>query len=245
MKRLKGIDMLRGIVLVSMIGYHVCWDLVYLYGFDFVWYESTMAYVWQQSICWTFILLSGFCWSMGKHPLKRGLIVFAGGLVITVVTLVFMPEARVVFGILTFLGASMLLMIPLEKILKKVPSGIGMAGSFLLFLLLRNINSGYLGFENWRICELPDFLYQSMVSTFLGFPEKHFFSTDYFSLFPWYFLFLTGFYTYCMLSKGSMLSRWFHRGWKPVSFLGRHSLLIYMIHQPVAYGVLWICFLFV
>lgn len=245
MKRLKGIDMLRGIVLVSMIGYHVCWDLVYLYGLDFVWYESTMAYVWQQSICWTFILLSGFCWSMGKHPLKRGLIVFAGGLVITAVTLVFMPEARVVFGILTFLGAGMLLTIPLEKILKKVPSGIGMAGSFLLFLLLRNINSGYLGFENWRICELPDFLYQGMVSTFLGFPEKHFFSTDYFSLFPWYFLFLTGFYTYCMLSNGSMLSRLFHRGWKPVSFLGRHSLLIYMIHQPVAYGVLWLCFLFV
>lgn len=45
------LDSLRGLTLVSMIAYHTCWDLVYLYGFDWGWYRSFQAYVWQQSIC--------------------------------------------------------------------------------------------------------------------------------------------------------------------------------------------------
>ena len=97
-KRYHLLDGIRGIVLVSMIAYHFSWNLVYLYGVKWAWYRSTGAYVWQQSICWTFILLSGFCWSMGKQPLKRGLLVFGGGLLVTAVTLAVMPYNRVVFG---------------------------------------------------------------------------------------------------------------------------------------------------
>lgn len=235
--------MIRGIVLISMILYHVCWDLVFLYDVNVFWYRSSFSYIWQQSICWTFILLSGFCWSLGKNHLKRGLIVFLAGALITLVTLLFMPEERVIFGILTFLGVSMLLTIPLEKILKRIPSGVGIAGSFLCFLFFRRVNMGYLGLGNWKICEIPDSLYSGYFTTFLGFPYRSFFSTDYVSLLPWYFLFLTGFYTYCMLSKGSILEKLFLRGWKPFAFMGRHSLLIYLLHQPVAYGILWMCFL--
>ena len=55
-----------------MIVYHACWDLVYLYRLDWDWYRSFWAYAWQQSICCTFILLSGYCWQMGRHPLRRG-----------------------------------------------------------------------------------------------------------------------------------------------------------------------------
>lgn len=67
------LDSLRGLTLVSMIAYHACWDLVYLYGMPWDWYRSFWAYAWQQSICCTFILLSGYCWQMGRHPLRRGL----------------------------------------------------------------------------------------------------------------------------------------------------------------------------
>ena len=45
------LDSLRGLTLVSMMAYHACWDLVYLYGFGWDWYHSFWAYVWQQSIC--------------------------------------------------------------------------------------------------------------------------------------------------------------------------------------------------
>ena len=58
-RRIASLDALRGLTLVSMIAYHACWDLVYLVHADWDWYRGTGAYIWQQSICWTFILLSG------------------------------------------------------------------------------------------------------------------------------------------------------------------------------------------
>ena len=57
-RRWAALDNLRGLTLLSMIAYHACWDMVYLFGADWGWYRSAAAYVWQQSICWTFILLS-------------------------------------------------------------------------------------------------------------------------------------------------------------------------------------------
>ena len=62
-KRLHFLDALRGVTLISMIAYHGMWNLVYLFGVQAPWYRGTPGYLWQQSICWTFILLSGFCWS--------------------------------------------------------------------------------------------------------------------------------------------------------------------------------------
>ena len=82
-RRIAALDALRGLTLLSMIAYHTCWDLVYLFRMDWDWYRGTGAYIWQQSICWTFILLSGFCWSMGRQPLRRGLTVFACGWIVT------------------------------------------------------------------------------------------------------------------------------------------------------------------
>ena len=70
--RYAGLDTLRGVTLVSMMAYHACWDLVYIFGMDWDWYGSFGAYLWQQSICWTFILLSGYCVQLGRHRLRRG-----------------------------------------------------------------------------------------------------------------------------------------------------------------------------
>ena len=96
------LDELRGLDLISMMLYHGMWDLVYLFGVSAPWYGSWQGELWQQSICWVFILLSGFCVPLGHRTLKRGAQVFAAGALVTVVTLVFMPEDRVVFGVLTF-----------------------------------------------------------------------------------------------------------------------------------------------
>lgn len=233
------LDSFRGLVLISMIIYHGSWDLVYLFQRNWTWYEGTGAYIWQQSICWSFILLSGFCWSLGHKPLKRGLLVFGAGAVVSAVTLIFMPQERVLFGVLTLIGSSMLCLIPLNKLLKKVSSGLGLLFSVFLFILTRNINQGFLGFEMWNIVELPKMLYRNYFSTFLGFPMQEFFSTDYFSFFPWFFLFLSGYFIYRMMERsGGFRSGCLIREWKPLAFLGRHSLLIYMLHQPVVFGML-------
>lgn len=235
------LDSFRGLVLISMIFYHGSWDLVYLFHKNWTWYQGTGAYIWQQSICWSFILLSGFCWSLGHRPLKRGLLVLGAGAVVSAVTLIFMPQERVVFGVLTMIGSSMLLMIPLDQLGKRIPSGAGLLFSILMFVFTRNINSGFLGFEIWNILKLPEMLYRNYFTTFWGFPMQGFFSTDYFSIFPWFFLFLSGYFICRMMenSKGFM-NRYFVWKWEPLAFLGRHSLLIYMLHQPLVFGILTI-----
>ena len=145
-KRFFLIDEYRGFWMINMILYHTIWDLVYIFGCNWQWYKSDMAFYWQQSICWSFIFVSGFCWQMGKHKLKRGLQVFGAGIVITLATLIFMPDSRVIFGVLTLLGSSMLLMIPCDKIFSKVNPWIGAIASFVIFLFVYPVNDGYFGF---------------------------------------------------------------------------------------------------
>lgn len=232
-ERVEGLDTLRGITLISMIAYHASWDLVYLFGVRWPWYRSFGAYVWQQSICWTFILLSGFCLHLGRHRVRRGLAAFAGGAIVSVVTIVMMPESRVFCGVLTLLGTATLLSVPLEPLLRRIPARAGLAGSFLLFMLLRDVNEGFLGFEGARVAALPEGLYRNLFTACLGFPPNGFFSTDYFSLFPWFFLFLTGYFLYGLRRDTPCRLR------LPLATaMGRHSLIIYLLHQPAVYAAL-------
>lgn len=232
------LDLLRGVTIISMILYHGAWDMVYIYEKGWSWYRSDAAYVWQQSICWTFIFLSGFCWSMGKKPLRRGLLVFFAGAIVTLVTLLVMPSNRVVFGVLTLIGSCMLLMIPIDRIAKDRPKAGGLLISILLFVITRNINRGYLGFEGLRFLKLPREWYGNLATAYLGFPSPGFYSTDYFSLFPWLFLFLAGYFMYHILECRNLLKTApFYWTVKPLAFIGRNSLVIYMLHQPVLYVV--------
>lgn len=235
MKKRYGIlDTIRGITVISMVLYHMTWDLVYLYGMDWAWYQSCAAYLWQQSICWTFILLSGFCFSMGRKKLRRSLTVFSAGIVVMLVTAVFAPDSRVIFGVLTLLGSSMLIMTVLDRAAVRVRPDIGLILSILLFLVLRDVNDGYLGFEAWRMYELSQKYYQNLATTYLGFPYEAFFSTDYFSLFPWFFLFTTGYYLYQLMRKRKSVGILEKiKSVRPLAFVGRHSLEIYLLHQPV------------
>ena len=66
--RYRLLDELRGLDLISMMLYHGMWDVVFLFGVAQKWYTGRPGFVWQQSICWVFILLSGFCLPLGHHP---------------------------------------------------------------------------------------------------------------------------------------------------------------------------------
>ena len=267
------LDTLRGFSLVSMILFHACWDLVYLFGYDWPWYKGTPGYLWQQSICWMFILISGFCMGLkqerralpfaakrgtaeensslqfaGKQGVakenrslwrdcKRGLIVLAAGILITIATLIFSPQTKIIFGVLFFLGISMILTAMLRPAFQKIPPFIGMLCAGVLFFVLRNINDGNLGFEGIVLYPLPNFLYeQGLLATFFGFQDKNFFSTDYFSLIPWYFLFLVGYFLCrCFFEKKSSatLPEFFKKGISVFEIIGQHSLPVYLLHQPV------------
>lgn len=239
-KRYTGLDCFRGMVLISMVLFHTTWDLVYLFGVEWEWFLTEAARIWQQSICWSFILLSGFCWRFGKQPWKRGLLVFCAGALITIVTKLFMPTEIVFFGVLTLLGSCMILLIPLNKMLKNWNPVLSLILFFVLFVVTRNVNYGYLGFEQWNWLALPKEWYANWFTTYLGFMHPGFFSTDYFSLIPWLFLFITGYFLELLFEKYQWLDVLCVSKNSWLEWLGRHSLVIYMLHQPMVYGVLWL-----
>ena len=456
------------------------WDLVYIFGIRMDWYEGLPGYVWQQSICWTFILLSGYL--AGRKPslsgsgrnsggttdrsdtgsscpgavfsvqdkaetedsnretqekdftekgvrargLIRGLQVFGCGALITAVTLLLMPQDRVVFGVLTLIGSCKILISVWQLIrqrhsvkrsekgtsesvsggesgtdfserllagkssrtsfesaaggesdLEPAGRGTAIAGlllSFLAFMVFRHAADGWLGIPadpglwfalslpaSWAggglmngglaggaaavdigsgirtvafalnagagvltggssavllagaggvrdggpaglLLHIPREFYRNYLTAYLGFPQPGFFSTDYFPILPWFFLFLCGLFRRrlfkgeCLVFtsdrvKGQELIRkgrkeltressdvkegtssarecpagrhavsgsagecpagrhvtlgfageW--RGCRILAFIGRHSLLLYMFHQPVIYGVLSLVFM--
>ena len=247
-KRYAILDDIRGLILINMIIYHTIWNSVYIFGEKWRWYGSEFVYCWQQSICWGFILLSGFCWSFGKVKWKRGVAVFAAGLLVSLSTFVAVPENTIIFGVLTCLGTCMLLMVPLHPWLQKKNPWGGIMVSFGLFLLTRNINYGCLGFGEWTLQRLPGSWYANLLTAYFGLPPADFVSADYFSVFPWFFLFLTGYFLHNLAQQKRLfpylnLSKTEPKN-MPLEWMGRHSLFIYLLHQPVIYGVLCLCYLY-
>lgn len=232
------LDCLRGFTVLNMIAYHASWDLVYIFGKDWPWYHGTGAYIWQQCICCTFITLSGFCAAFSRHPVKRGLIVSGIGLGVMAVTILFMPEDMVKWGVLTLIGAGMLLIGALRRYLQKLPAWAGLPLCVLLFGMTRHTAAGYWGLWRLPLVSLPGWLYRNDLTALFGFPGPDFYSTDYFALLPWVFLFLSGFYAYHLFGKQVMAVPW--KGFAPLNFIGRHALEIYVVHQPVIYGILWL-----
>lgn len=241
-ERLSFLDSLRGFAVLNMIIYHALWDIENIFHLHLSLFSEKTLYIYQQSICWTFILLSGFCSFLGRNHLKRGLIVSICGIIVSLVTFLFTPDSRILFGVLTFLGIAMLVVIPLESELKKVHPVIGTVGCFLLFLFTRNIPRGNLGFERIELIKLPDMLYQGYIANLLGFKSNNFYSADYFPIFPWIFLFFTGYFLCCLYYDKLKKMRFMKYRTVPFNFIGRHSLFFYMIHQPVIYAVLYILF---
>ena len=235
-------DIIRGVSVIAMIVYHTMWDLVYLFGVSVPWFKTDMGFLFQQSICWSFVLISGFCWHLGKNKIKRSVMVLACSLVLTAVTAIVMPEQIILHGVLSLIGTAMLVTIPLDKIFKKVHPLWGIVISFLLFLLTYDVNNGFVGIAGHKLFELPESLYLNTVTAFFGFPHDTFYSSDYVPILPWIFVFFIGYFIYALLEKRNKLNFLSKFICKPIEFIGRHSLEIYMAHQPIIFGVLFLIF---
>ena len=115
------------------------------------------------------------------------------------------------------------------------PAPAGAYSQLFLFLLARDVNHGYLGFAWVPLLRLPRGWYTNLATAGLGFPAPAFASSDYFSLLPWLFLFWTGFYLYRLRPEIPALPDIRLPG---LSVISRHSLLLYLLHQPVLYAAL-------
>ena len=238
-KRLWLLDVLRGAALLHMLVYHGMYDWVYVFGHESRWYDiwSPGCHLWQQYICWSFILLSGYSFTLARRPLKNGLVVAGCAVVLTAVTVGFLPSESIWFGVLHLNAAAVLLTCLVQPLLRRCPAGWGLGLCAVLFFLTNQLPEGFLGFEGVRLCALPAAWYRANLF-WLGLPDlSRFSSADYFPLLPWVFLFWCGYY---------LAGLWRPRAGqapavlRPLALVGRHTLLVYMLHQPVLYGALWL-----
>lgn len=236
-KRYYLLDSLRGTSIISMIAFHLCYDLFMIYGINTSWYFYPITAVWERSICVVFILVSGMCLNFSENGIKRGILLNLTGFAVTCVTVIAEPNQAVWFGVLNLIGCSMMIVSVLSDNLKKIRPLSGALISFLLYAVSYDVPKGYVGLFGLDIVKLPDFLYSCKYLAFLGFPSSDFFSTDFFPLIPWIFLFAAGFYLWNFIVEKN-LTKYFELKIPVLDKIGRYSLWIYLAHQPIIMGIL-------
>lgn len=95
-----------------------------------------------------------------------------------------------------------------------------------------HISDGMIGIGSLS-AELPSFLYEIKPLVILGFPFEGFSSSDYFPILPWFFLYLCGYYLYELLKERRVFQKAAVIRLPFFSWLGKKSIWIYLIHQPV------------
>ena len=117
------LDELRGLAVLLMIFYHGAYDAVYIFRFTGSgWFTSAPMDFLQRYIAVSFILIAGIMGRYSRSNFRRGVKTFLCGLLVTAVTLLVMPSERILFGILHFLGAAMMLLGLCEPLLRKIPA---------------------------------------------------------------------------------------------------------------------------
>ena len=265
-KRFWEIDALRGIAIIMMIIFHFLFTLNYFGLTSFQLYKGFLLFF-QRITVSSFIMLAGVSLVLSYfnyykinyiknnkkntkdnkkiksifdiYPkyLKRGLIIFACGLLITLATYVLIGRGFIVFGVLHSIGISIMI----------AP----------FFIRFKNLNL-YLGiaiiliglyFSFFRAPHINPIINLILLS--IGLFTADFYSFDYVPLFPWFGLVLIGIYLgkyfYPNGSRNFKIFKLELTGTKNRSligstinslanslvYLGKKSLLIYLIHEPI------------
>lgn len=113
---------------------------------------------------------------------------------------------------------------------------------FILVLCTYNIYWGWFGIGALRVA-LPNALYGSFPMYLCGF-RGPFFSADYYPLLPWGLLFMSG-AMFGSIFRSENLPEFLYKNFcKPLAFIGRHTMIIYLVHQPLLLGICMLCTLF-
>jgi uncharacterized membrane protein len=230
------LDALRGLAILLMVSYHLVFDLAFL-GFYAAPVTVGAWRVYGRASATLFLLLVGIALTLSQARgadragrlsgsgvyLARGSKIFGWGVVITVSTWAYFGQPVILFGILHLIGVSVILAYPFLR-LRITNAIIGLV--LLLFGAWLN------GIPVTR----PWFLW-------LGLRPPAFHQLDWFPLLPWFGLVLLGVAAGAYLYPGGLrrfeLPAWGGRpGVRQLAWLGRHSLLIYLVHQPILFGLL-------
>jgi uncharacterized membrane protein len=231
------LDAIRGVAIIAMVVYHALYDVTDIFGYS-VPIFSFLTYL-EPPFAGAFILLSGVSSRYSHSNIKRGIKVLLLGFLVSAVTGIFIPSQAIHFGILTFMGCSILLFELLRPLCDKIPKMAAAVIYSLLFILTFNIYSkGFFGIQYFLEFNIPEFLKTTPFLYPLGFPEKNFFSADYFPMIPWFFIFLLGTVVGIPIKEHKLSEKFYTIKIPFWAAAGRNTLLIYVLHQPVIYGLL-------
>jgi uncharacterized membrane protein len=240
--RLHILDMLRGAAIIYMVFYHALYTM-HIFGLEFAMgiIVSQNAFI-VDFLAALFIFLAGMSCNFSKNNAKHGASLLTAAYLVTAASLFVLPKEAITFGILHLLSASMLVYAAFERVLRKIPVWVGACLCLLIFVLTYGVSSGYLGFANVLNLPLPEILkYQNKLYMF-GFIDASYAAADYFPIFPHMFMFLAGsFIGRTVVNNRDRLPVWTTSNYiPPLSFIGRHSLVIYLLHQPVLFAVMYL-----
>jgi len=220
------LDLWRSLCVLIMVIYHLAYDLAAFGALP----EAAFGAPWLRgltvAVSGSFVFIAGVSSRFSRSNVRRGVLILAAAVLVSLVTTLLGDPIR--FGALHLMGLAMILYGLTEPFWQRLPEKAApwlylslAAGTLLLTKLLT---------PRW------DFLY------FLGFHSEAFYSADYVPLFPWLFVYLLGAWLGGRLIRNPE-SRW-RRCSVPAALTwpGRHSLLIYLLHQPVLYGACYLIF---
>lgn len=237
------LDELRGFAIICMVFYHAFFSLAML--FDIPAGSALLSFFRpaEPYFAALFIGISGIAAMLTRSNFKRGAKLFAVALALNIATylLTFVGiDARIRFGILNLLAICMLLAGLLARVVHRIPPIITIFVSVVLFMLTYHISDGWIGLDGWfgisgARWDLPASITSLKFLFPLGIPGPGFYSADYFPLLPWMFVFFAGMGFGVWAARGKFPAFMYNQHIRPLSFVGRHSLVIYVFHQPVIY----------
>ncbi len=202
-----------------MIIHHFFYDLTEFLGAPDELFSNPVFDLLHLIFAGIFIALCGISSQFSRNNLRRGFLCLAIALIITIVT-VFI-EMPVIFGILHLLSFCIIFYGLTRRLREKIP----------LYLMPVICVFGYIisSYCTENITVSSEHLWM------LGWRHENFVSYDYFPVFPWIFIFLFGTWIGFYI-KNQHFPQWFYKMKIPLlSFIGRHSLIAYITHQPVLY----------
>jgi uncharacterized membrane protein len=231
--RISLVDVLRGAALAAMVVYHFSWDLELL---DLAPLNVTGNPLWVTfawMIAGSFLALTGVslvlahrerlnAWSFSR---RLTMIAAAAG-AITLASWYFEPGGIILFGILHCIAASSILGLAFLR----TPMPVVLITAAACFAAPVLLTSPSFNAAGWL---------------WLGLASEPRPSNDYVPLLPWFGMVLIGIAGARVALARASKAEWAR--WQPrsavsrvLALAGRHSLAVYLMHQPVLLGALWL-----
>ncbi|MBO7451753.1 MAG: DUF1624 domain-containing protein [Clostridiales bacterium] len=239
------LDVLRGIAILWVVFMHFSFDIRYIVRLKaFSYLASNWYWVFGETLTLiTFVGLSGVCCTFSKNNLKRGIKLLVVALTVTLVTFIvtkyFGIDCLIIFNVLHTLSVGILLYFVLALIEKKTKMNPKVMSLLMAFFGLWAVEIGN------QIARYNGVFKTNLLIPFGILNEDSPYMGDYMPLFPWIGVFLIG----AVVGRTIYSDRKtlfpnapsaVRKITKPFAFMGRHSLIIYLVHQPVVLGITYL-----